>query len=318
MTLRGFSKENKPAIIICGPTGSGKSAVGMQLAEKYGGRIIGADSRQIYRQLNIGTAKPTQEDQARIKHYMIDIIDIFQDFSAKQYIKMASEAITETLVEGAIPFIVGGAGLYLEALTIGLFEGPDKDEYIRQELEDIVSRDGPGKLYDELSTIDPQSASRISPSDSVRIIRAIEIYRLTGRTLSYYQSEGNYLPFQADYLWIGITYDRTKLYKLIDDRVDRMISEGLIDEVDGLLRSGAGNPIIRKGIVGYCEVIEALEGKITIPEAIALIKQHSRNYAKRQLTWFRNKAPVQWLSPDRTEYYAKLFQAIDNHLFKKA
>lgn len=318
MTSRGSSKESRPpkAVIVCGPTGSGKSNVGIGLAERYGGTIIGADSRQIYRLLDIGTAKPTPEDRARVKHYLIDVADVGEDFSARRYVEFAAEAIVETSAQGKIPFIVGGAGLYLEALTAGLFAGPDKDESIREELNETVRKNGPESLHAELEKIDPLSAERISPNDTVRVIRALEVYRLTGKNLSHLQRDGEYSPPLADFLWIGLTFDRKKLYARINDRVDRMIADGLIDEIRGLLRLGLGNPIIRKRIVGYYELINALENRISLPDAISLVKQHSRNYAKRQLTWFRNKAPVIWLDPTRSGFPDILHQAIDHHLGK--
>jgi tRNA dimethylallyltransferase len=312
------SKNTIRPIIICGPTGSGKSELGMRLAERYGGRIISADSRQIYRRLDIGTAKPSREDRARIPHYMIDIVDVIDDFTAKKYAEMASDAIVDTISADAIPFIVGGAGLYLAALTEGLFEGPEKDKAIRKELEHIVLEKGPEWLHDELARVDPEAAARITPHDSVRLVRALEVYRLTGKPLSRLQASGEYRRLPASCLWIGITYERSKLYRRIDMRVDRMIEDGLRDEIKDLLRSGLGNPIIEKRIVGYYEIIEAMEKNLSLDRAIASVKQHSRNYAKRQLTWFRNKAMVNWISPDSASSSDKLLRLIDKHLYKRA
>ncbi len=317
--MKRSSNENNKihAVIICGPTGSGKSSLAMRLAERFGGRIVGADSRQIYRLLDIGTAKPSKTDRAKIPHYMIDIADVTEDFTAKRYAEMAGTFIKETAMNGAIPFIVGGAGLYLEALTGGLFEGPDRDSTIRTKLELIVVEDGPEKLHQELTAVDPQSAGRISPNDSIRLIRALEVYRSTGRPISEMQSYGRYQALRASYLWLGLSYERPELYRRIDWRVDKMIEDGLVDEVRELSRIGLKDPIINKGIVGYAEIIKALENKISIDEAIAFVKQHSRNYAKRQLTWFRNKAPVTWISPESASSYENIIEIIERHLTKE-
>jgi tRNA dimethylallyltransferase len=319
MILKKYSNENNEirAVIICGPTGSGKSSFAMDLAGRFSGRIIGADSRQIYRRLDIGTAKPTKADRTKICHYMIDIADIIDNFTAKKYAEMASIAIKETAAAGAVPFIVGGAGMYLEALTAGLFDGPERDNSVRTELELLSRTSDPLALHNELAAIDPQSAKQISPHDNVRIIRALEVYRLTGTPLSQLKTEQTNQMLKASYLWIGLTYPRDKLYERINLRVDQMISDGLVDEVNDLLRDGLGNPIIEKGIVGYAEIIEAIQNKTGLKEAIELVKQHSRNYAKRQLTWFRNKAPVNWITLDSTSSSDNINNLIEKHLTKE-
>jgi tRNA dimethylallyltransferase len=319
MISKKSSDENKPikAIIICGPTGSGKSAVAMQLATRFGGQIIGADSRQIYRRLDIGTAKPTIEERSQIPHFMIDIADVSDDFTAKDYARMASESIEKVALSGAIPLIVGGSGLYLSALTRGLFEGPSKDPDLRARLELLIKEKGSDFLHRELFSIDPQSAVEISPGDTIRIIRALEIYYLTGRKLSELKTSAPHFHIQADFLWLGLTYDRRKLYKRIDDRVCKMLQDGLLDEIDSLVKDGFAIPILRKKIVGYYEVIDALQKNVSISTATGLIQQHSRNYAKRQLTWFRNKAPVRWLSTDHNGFYNDIVEAIKQHLGKK-
>ena len=306
------------AVIICGPTGSGKSAWAMELAEQYGGRIIGADSRQIYRRFDIGTAKPSKEDRSKIPHYMIDIADITEDFTAQKYAEMASSVIKETVAAGAVPFIVGGAGLYLEALTGGLFEGPEKDSSVRAELEAVAQQEGPRKLHEELSRVDPESAVKISPNDSIRLVRALEVYHLMGKPISIMKAIGKYRRLDADFLWLGLEFERSELYRRIDLRVDQMIENGLVDEVSELFRDGLGKPIIKKRIVGYYEIVEALENKITLNEAIARVKQHSRNYAKRQLTWFRNRTPVHWINSSKSGSSSPTHVLITQHLNKRA
>jgi tRNA dimethylallyltransferase len=320
MILSGYSEENSAirAVIICGPTGSGKSSWAMELAEQYDGRIIGADSRQIYRRFDIGTAKPSKEDRSKIRHYMIDIADITDDFTAKKYAEMASTAIKETAAGGDVPFIVGGAGLYLEALTGGLFEGPEKDSSLRDELELVVRQDGPQKLHEELFRVDPESAVKISPNDSIRLVRALEVYHLSGKPISIMKARGEYNRVNAAFLWLGLEFERQELYSRIDSRVDQMIEDGLVDEVSELFRDGLGMPIIKKRIVGYYEIVEALETKISLDEVVAQIKQHSRNYAKRQLTWFRNRAPVNWIKSSISSSAGSTHVLITQHLDKRA
>lgn len=319
MISKKSSAENRPikAVIICGPTGTGKSSTAMELASRFQGHIIGADSRQIYRRLDIGTAKPTIEDRRRIPHHMIDIIDVTDDFSAKDYARLASEAIEIAASSEAIPFIVGGSGLYLAALTGGLFEGPSKEPELRARLEMLVKENGPEFLHDELFKVDPNSAAHISPGDVVRMIRALEVYYLTGQKLSELKISAPYDRVDANFLWLGLYCERKLLYKIIDDRVIKMLKDGLLDEINSLVKDGLEIPILRKRIVGYYEVIEALQKNIPISTAIALVQQHSRNYAKRQLTWFRNKAPVRWLSIDHSGCYDEIVGLIENYLGKK-
>jgi tRNA dimethylallyltransferase len=247
---------------------------------------------------------------------MIDVADITENFTAKQFAEMASESIERVNRKGGVPFIVGGAGLYLSALTNGLFEGPQRDENLRTQLEERIHQYGPSSLHSELAQIDPNSAVAISPSDSVRLIRALELFKLTSKTMSELKTKGQYIHLDADYLWLGMDYPRDILYRRIDQRVDSMIETGLIDEVRGLIRDGLGPILKNKKIVGYFEIINALDGAISIDEAILLIKQHSRNYAKRQLTWFRNKAQVQWINPDNNHLLDEIIIEIDEYLGK--
>ncbi len=290
----------------------------MRLAERFGGRIISADSRQIYRRLDIGTAKPSTADRARIPHYMIDIADVGDHFTARKYAEMASDAVMETASANAVPFVVGGAGLYLAALTKGLFEAPDTDENIRQDLERVAREEGPEKLHSELAEVDPDSAVKITPHDKIRLVRAMEVYRLTGKPLSRLQADGEYRHLEASYLWLGLDMERPELYGRIEARVDQMVKDGLIDEVADLLMSGLGNPILKKRIVGYYEIALAMEQGQPMEAALASIKQHSRNYAKRQLTWFRNKASVNWIQSNRLNLLDYLAGLIESHVDKRS
>lgn len=302
------------AIIICGPTGSGKSAVGMTIAERYSGSIVSADSRQIYRRLDIGTAKPSMDDRRKIPHYMIDIVDVSEYYSAVKYSSEAKSHIELIAGSGRIPLLVGGTGLYIEALTEGIFQGPGTDEGIRAELREEAAGEGLAALYDQLKKIDPKDAMSISPNDEVRIIRSLEIYRLTGLPPSAVKESCDYSKVEGDFLRIGLDIPREILYSRINDRVDEMISAGLVGEIEELLADGLGKYVRKKKIVGYSEIIDAIEDQTDPEEAIDLVKQHSRNYAKRQMTWFRNRTESIWLNPLDDYFERKVFTLLDEHL----
>lgn len=316
MTSKKSSSENSltKAVIICGPTGSGKSTLAMNLARKYGGQIIAADSRQIYKRLDIGTAKPTLEERRQIPHHMIDLVEVSETFTAKIYAQTASRALREVAAAGDVPFIVGGAGLYLSALTRGLFEGSSRNEVLRTELEELGRKYGTLKLHEMLLDIDPESAALISPNDKVRLIRAIEVFKQTGEKLSALKKAGRYGSPTARYLWLGLTLDRQALYERINSRVDSMMEMGLVEEVVGLRNDGLGNHLRQKKIVGYYEIVEVLDGVIPLHNAVSLIKQHSRNYAKKQLTWFRNKTPARWLFADDKNLDTEVCGLLDDYL----
>jgi tRNA dimethylallyltransferase len=316
MISKRSSAENRPirAVIVCGPTGSGKSSLGMELALRYGGSIIGADSRQIYRRLDIGTAKPSKQDRLRIPHYLIDVADVSEEFTARKYARLAAEALEHIAGQKRIPIIVGGAGLYLEALTTGLFDGPGTNNKLRGRLEEEIERDGIAPLYRKLVQVDPETADRVSPSDKNRIIRALEIYEKSGQKPSRLKKKGPYAAPNAVYTWIGLRPPRTELYRKLDERVDRMVQEGLLGEVESLMADGLGEAIRKKKIVGYYEIIEAMEGKSTMHEALDLVRRHSRNYAKRQMTWFRNRTSPHWIDPTADRFGDKVFARLDEYL----
>jgi len=314
MTSKKYSKDNKRAVIICGPTASGKSALGLAVSERFKGSIIGADSRQIYKKLDIGTAKPSAADMSEVPHYMIDIVDVTEEFSAARFAELAKVYLEQILDLGRIPVVVGGAGLYLEALTAGIVEAPPKDDEVRNELERRLGEEGSERLHEELRRIDPDSADDISPNDPVRIVRALEIFELTGETPSLIRKAGRYSVPDAEFLWIGIDLPREKLYERINARVDVMVGSGLVEEVRKLVDDGMGEALRKKKIVGYTEILDAFEGKHSIPVAVNLIKQHTRNYAKRQLTWFRNRLSPYWVNPFESGFHGKVFELIDDYL----
>lgn len=314
MISKKYSKEDKKAVIICGPTGSGKSALGMAVCEKFNGSIIGADSRQIYKKLDIGTAKPSAEDMRKIPHYLVNIVEITEEFTAVKFADLAKQSIEQILAAGRIPVVVGGAGLYLEALTKGIVDAPPKDDRVRKRLERRIERDGCEKLHEELREIDPESADIISSNDPVRIVRALELFELSGLPASLIRRTGSYRPPEIRFLWIGIDLPRETLYERVDARVDSMIAAGFVGEVKKLADEGLGEALKIKKIVGYTEILNAMEGKYSMDEAISLIKQHTRNYAKRQMTWFRNRLTPYWINPIENSFHDKVFELIVDYL----
>jgi len=299
-------------IIICGPTCSGKTALGVKLAVRFDGEIIGADSRQIYRYINIGTAKPAPDEYRDIKYHLIDFLELNADFSAYRFADLASDLINDIIEKGKVPIVVGGTGLYLKALTEGLFKSPEPSYRYRKELERICEKQGPVALHKKLAEVDPAAASKINPLDKVRLVRALEVYRLTGKPISELQQKGKYKKTGRP-LWLGLAPPRKKLYENIDKRVDKMIVEGFEEEVLDL------KPYIevlrRKKVVGYTDMIEYLFDKeITKQQAIEKVKQHQRNYAKRQMTWFRNVPGVIWFDPLEEDFLDKVYQICDEYL----
>ena len=271
-------------LAIVGSTASGKTAVSVELAKKIGGEIVSADSRLIYRDFDIGTAKPTAEERCGIPHYMIDIIPPERLYSAGDYKKDASEAVEKIISKGRIPIVVGGTGFYVRSLLGGL-DIPDvpADENFRAEMDKFVEDYGRQALYDKLAAIDKTTADKLHYNDNVRVTRALEIFHATGKTMSAY--EVFYAGLNAR--------DRAYLYDRANRRVDKMIDSGLVDEVHRLVQKyGRTLPILKT--LGYKEICEYFDGKISLEEAVGLIKKHTRNYAKRQLTWFRANPEIHW------------------------
>jgi tRNA dimethylallyltransferase len=292
------SVYKKPkVIVICGPTGIGKTAVSINLAEKFGGEIVSADSMQIYRHMDIGTAKPTPEELAQIEHHMIDIVDPDEDFDAVQYSKQARSRIAEIVNRGLIPFVVGGTGLYIKALLHGLFQSKPVDPQIRTRLKQEAEENGSGFLFERLKKIDPAAAGRIHPNDSYRIIRALETIESSGKTISEHHQNHCFAddPFAA--LKIGLQMDRQNLYPRIDNRVDLMIEAGLVEEVKKLLAMGYSAELKSMQSIGYRHVDGFLEGRLSWDECVRTLKRDTRRYAKRQLTWFGADRDIIWQAP---------------------
>lgn len=287
---------NKPkVIVICGPTASGKTSLSIELAKKINGEIISCDSMQIYKDMNIGTAKVTEEEMQGIQHYLIDFVSPDVRYSVANYKNDAEKAIETIIDKGKIPIIVGGTGLYLDSLIYGI-EYPEIkfDEKYREKLENEIEENGLEYLYNKAKEIDEQAMQKISPNDKKRIIRVLEIYHATGKNKTEQEIESRKKEVKYDYKIFAINMDREKLYERINIRVDKMIENGLIEEVEDLQKKYNHFPTAMQGL-GYKEVVEYLQNQITRDEMIEKIKQESRRYAKRQLTWFRKNKQTIWL-----------------------
>ncbi len=284
-------------VVIVGPTASGKTAVSIELAKKINGEIISADSMQIYKYMDIGTAKPTLDEMQGIKHYMLDVVMPDETFNVAKYKSMAESAIEEILKKGKVPIIVGGTGLYINTLVDGIeFADVPGDEEYRNELIEKGYREGAMSIYKELEKVDSESAKKIDPNNIRRVARALEIYKVTGKTKTQLDIESR-KEVKYDYRLFGMEWDRETLYNRIDLRVDKMIEAGLIDEVRNVTEKFKISNTAVQGL-GYKEVIEFLNGNISYEEMIEKLKLETRHYAKRQLTWFRRDKRIKWIKPD--------------------
>lgn len=286
----------KPTVIVIGgPTASGKSNIAVELAKKINGEIISADSMQIYKNMDIGTAKVTEEEQQGIKHYMIDIVSPEKRYSVSEYKQEAEKKIEEILAKGKTPIVVGGTGLYIESLIYGIeFQEEKFDEEYREKLNNIADQQGLDTLYEKAKGIDPEAMQKISKNDRKRIIRVLEIYHKTGKTKTQQEIESRKKEVKYNYKIFAITMDREKLYSRIETRVDKMIEDGLIEEVKQIKEKYNEFPTAMQGL-GYKEVVQYLENKLSKEEMIETLKKETRHYAKRQLTWFRKYKEIIWI-----------------------
>jgi tRNA dimethylallyltransferase len=286
--------RNNPGIIILGPTASGKSRLAIALALQFHGEIVSCDALQVYRDMDIGTAKMAPSEQKGIRHHMLDVQDPGRDFSAGDYQRMARVLIREIDQRGNLPFVVGGSGFYLRALIEGLFEGPGRSEELRKRMREIIARKGSGILHRALQRVDPQSAARIAELDAERIIRAYEVYLASGKSMDWWQQQRRDAFHGFRWLKIGIAIPREQLYQRINERVEEMFKSGLLKEVQGLLEKNSRTSQAFKAI-GYRQAAEHLDGHISLQQAIEDTQKESRHYAKRQLTWFRADTEIVWL-----------------------
>lgn len=284
-------------VIILGPTGVGKSEVALEVAGEIGGEIINADSQQIYRYMDIGTAKPPREIRRTVAHYLIDIVDPDEEFNAARFRRLALESAEDIRSRGKRVILCGGTGLYIRAFTQGLFVGPATDPETRERFQAEIETRGLDSLYERLSEIDPESVIRIHPHDRQRIIRALEVFELTGKKMSEWQREHGFRESPFATLKIGIDRERTELYDGINRRCDEMIARGLVEEVKALLGKGYRLDLRPLQSVGYRHIGLYLKGEMSLENAISLMKRDSRRLAKRQLTWFRADKEILWFHP---------------------
>jgi len=282
-----------PLVAIVGPTASGKSALAVELARAVDGEVVSADSMQVYRYLDIGSAKPTSAEMQGVPHHMIDIVSPDEPFSASDYRKQAMAAIGDILRRGKKVVLCGGTGLYIRALTRGLVDTPEGDDKLREELRRKLEEGGPEALHGQLGKIDPAAAQNIHPNNVVRVIRAIEVAMLSGRKMSEFQSAHRFADTRFDVMMLGIDLPREALYAKIETRVDRMIAGGLVEEVRLLLERGYGRDLKPMRSVGYKEICAHIIDGMPLADAVELVKRNSRRYAKRQMTWLR-KEEVKW------------------------
>lgn len=283
-------------LCVVGPTASGKTKLSIELAKRYDGEVLSCDSMQIYRGMTIGTAKPTAEEMDGVPHHMIDVADPGEAFSVSRYVEMADPILQDILARGKTCVIVGGTGLYVDSLIAGRSFAPFPETGKRQELERLAAEQGIDAVLDILRRHDPDSAARLHPSDRRRIIRAAEVWLETGKTITQHNRETQAVPPKYSPLWLGLDFtDRAELYARIDRRVDLMMADGLIEEIQSLLHNGTPPTATALQAIGYKETMAALRGEMTMAEAVDKIKQESRRYAKRQLTWFRRNKDIHWI-----------------------
>lgn len=308
-TVRKNLLHGRIVVAIIGPTASGKTTLSLELARLVGGEILSADSRQVYRHLDIGTAKPPPSERGDIPHHFIDLLEPDQMYSAGLYGEQARAAIEEIFLRGNPPIVVGGSGLYIRSLLDGLFEGPGADTDFRAMMDLRVRHGGLTELVEELRRVDPAAAARIDPTKPRRVIRALEVYHATGRTLTDAQEQQKPgVAFQARRF--GLRWDRRALYGRIDARVDWMMESGLVGEVEKLQRMGFHRGLNALNTVGYAETFAMLDGEIDENEMIRLIKRNSRRYAKRQTTWFKADGRITWLSAPAESLIASLMEEL--------
>lgn len=296
----GTGSMRETVVGIVGPTATGKTAVGIRLARMLGGEIISADSMAVYRGMNIGTAKPTAEERREVAFHLIDVVEPRDGFSVAEFGKLADKAIADIASRGRVPFVVGGTGMYVKALTGGFnIPAVPPDKEFREHLTETAVRLGGGYLLEQLRKVDVPTAARLNPKDIKRIVRALEVYKATGKPISYFhEMEGSARP-DRQFEMFGLIMDRVALYERIERRVDAMIEAGLVEEVRRLLDRGYGSDLPAMKGLGYKQIVGLLLGKWDLRTAVELIKQETRQFAKRQITWFRADRSIRWTDVER-------------------
>ena len=294
-------------VCVVGPTACGKTTLGVRLAQRFGGEVVSADSMQIYRGLTIGTAAPTEAEMEGVPHHMVDVAEVEERWSAARYVQEAIPVVDGILARGKLPILVGGTGLWLDALVRGRDFAPGSaGGEVRQQLQARLKREGIGPLLAELRQVDPEAAERLHPADGKRILRALEVYLETGRTITAHNEATRALPPRYDAVWIGLQFaHREDMRALIDRRVDSMVARGLMDEVRFLLGRDLSPDATALQAIGYKEFRGVLEGTATEAEAVAEVKLRSRQYAKRQLTWLRRNPDIHWIYWEKERDFAR-------------
>lgn len=293
----------QPMIILTGPTAVGKTALSIELAKRINGAIISADSMQVYKHMDIGSAKILPEEMQGIPHYMIDELEPEEEFHVVRFVEMAKKYLAEIYGAGKIPIIVGGTGFYIQALLYDIdFTDQECDEAYRSRLETLAKEQGAQKLHEMLQTVDPASAETIHANNIKRVIRALEFYHLTGKKISEHNERERQKASPYNFAYFVLTDDRAKLYERIDRRVDDMIEQGLVDEVRKLKEMGCHRDMVSMQGLGYKEILAYLDGELTLEEAVYIVKRETRHFAKRQLTWFKREREVIWLDKGAYHY----------------
>ena len=297
--------RREPVFVVAGPTASGKTSVAIELAAELDGEVVGADSMQVYRYLDIGTDKPTADELGGVAHHMIDLVDPDEEYDAARFVDDADEAIADVQRRGRRAIVAGGTGLYLRALLHGLQGAPGPDPAVRAELSSRAEREGWPALHQELSLVDPETAERLHVNDGVRILRALEVFRQTGEPISSWQRRHRFAECRYSAMVVAIERPREQLNSRIDRRIDEMMERGFLDEVRGLLARGYGPELKPMMGLGYRRMCEHLAGELTLGEAVAKTRSDTRRLARRQRTWFRDDDEIDWVSPDRGEVLAR-------------
>ena len=303
-------------LVICGPTASGKTALAVELALRHHGEVVSADSMQIYRRMDIGTAKPTQAEMRGVPHHMLDVADPEEDFSVARYVDMAAKCVDDILSRGKLPILAGGTGLYIDSLLSGRTFAPfQPDSPLRGELEEQLRREGGAAMLARLAQVDPDSAARLHPNDEKRIVRALEVYQSTGKTITQHNLETQAIPPRYDALTLALAFERREdMWSRIDRRVDQMMDQGLVAEVQGLLDSGVPAKCTAMQAIGYKEMAAALLSHGDVSAGAEEVKLRSRQYAKRQLTWFRRNRAARWLLWGREPDFAAALQTSTEYM----
>ncbi|MBP1925327.1 tRNA dimethylallyltransferase [Sedimentibacter acidaminivorans] len=309
---------NNKIIVIVGPTAVGKTYVSVELAKKFNTEILSADSMQIYKEMDIGTAKVTEDEKQGVKHHMIDIINPDETFSVSDFKSMSENIIDNILLENKIPIIVGGSGLYVNSLIYDLdFGNAKSDAKIRDYYNSLYNEHGEDYLYEMLKKVDPESAEKIHKNNVKRVMRALEVYKITGEKFSELNTDIRKHSKKYDCILVGLNMDRKILYDRINRRVEKMISDGLVDEVRTLMNKGYDKNLVSMQGIGYKEIIEYIDGKINLEDAVNILKRNTRRFAKRQFTWFLKDSNVKWFEISTPKEIDLVIEDIYNFILNK-